>query len=818
MALKMHQKKGKVSATIHFCVNFAPILKVFKLVVGFFVAVKNAINIRLHAFALLGVSLIMAPESIKMGDVDGRRTAHIYWHAQKKRTGKRVPTLDVKRLVPKLTSFYLVFAIMLQPFLSLAGSLKVEAAAVTTRCAYADVAIVIDHSTSVSASLAQEQADAANLINKFATSDYSAAIAANGSAIVAKSLSSDHGATISAINLLTASGYTNIGDAIASAAGVLTTGRNSSVVKKNIVILTDGRINNSPTTIPGNDSLVNTIAQSYTETKAAAAKNSGTQISVIRYGTDGNDFVDGLIDANLLAVSSGSNYYKKDPSSTDLQSIFDLIAQNQCGSLNGHKYRDANNDGIIADAEKSMVLSGWDIVLNGPDGSSQTSTTDSNGAYGFANLVAGDYTVSEGTNASRIPFTQTYPANKIYSFTLAIGQQKTDIDFANADSSMCDQIDTPAQCTRDGYRKHIISYPYLYCGANTETEVADATCTCAASETSRQCSGNATTTANYHYNFNYCSIDYSAEITDHACDSQYSCAEWTNTQCSADGIMPQTRTCSDQYQNTYPENRNNNDQSCACVRSSAKGECVSDGKTNMSYSWNFGYCGQSYTATEDDTACVCAYSDWVNGVCASDGFRNQARTQTTSFIYCTALSQAVSDSTCTTNHNNSNNNFGDNHQKNDTNNNIVSGYAGQYQVTKVIFPRVLGDATSTPDLAPTAATSTASGGVSKQSLNEIASQISDINNRVTQLQTEVDRFLAANRSNGTQNGRLPIAAAPAMIASVKSDDNGITPAPADPLPKVAQTNQNASKPVVLVARKNNLLAGFVNALHNFLTF
>ncbi len=97
------------------------------------------------------------------------------------------------------------------------------------------------------------------------------------------------------------------------------------------------------------------------------------------------------------------------------------------GSISGMKFNDLNGNGTRDKGEPG--LANWTIVLTRPDGSNETSITNSDGTYMFSNLSAGNYIVAEVL----VPgWTQTLPAaSGIYYVTLATGENATGIDFGN---------------------------------------------------------------------------------------------------------------------------------------------------------------------------------------------------------------------------------------------------------------------------------------------------------------------------------------------------------------------------------------------------
>ena len=110
--------------------------------------------------------------------------------------------------------------------------------------------------------------------------------------------------------------------------------------------------------------------------------------------------------------------------------------------------------------------------------------------------------------------------------------------------------------------------------------------------------------------------------------------------------MEQTRTCADQYQNEIEETREFSDETCNCLSQEINRVCASDGSADITYSWNYEYCGEEFTQAEEDSNCSCLYSEWQNEECLGDGFRKQTRTQTSQFEYCTVLEQNTEDPTC----------------------------------------------------------------------------------------------------------------------------------------------------------------------------
>jgi len=144
------------------------------------------------------------------------------------------------------------------------------------------------------------------------------------------------------------------------------------------------------------------------------------------------------------------------------------------GSISGHKFNDANRNGVIDVGEEK--LAGWEIQLircpyaplvsgastfldkasinlhpaeglTGYCSLAATTITAADGSYSFSDLSAGDYGVSEVMQTN---WTQSVPAgNKYYYFNLGLNEATSTIDFANYTNpgslTVCKKIDT------DGY-------------------------------------------------------------------------------------------------------------------------------------------------------------------------------------------------------------------------------------------------------------------------------------------------------------------------------------------------------------------------------
>jgi len=257
---------------------------------------------------------------------------------------------------------------------------------------------------------------------KSGTANYSGLVSFNTTATVDQALSADNETTKTAIDKLTTGGNTSIGAGIETAQNELlaTNARDKNLVNKVMFIFSDG-INNQPGPLSNCDNL---NSSSYNKVQAMAddAKGKGITVYVFGYGVDANT-------SFLQSLATDSSHYYFEPSSSTLATIYSQISQGACGSISGHKYEDANNDGVIDSGESG--LSGWDINLSGSNGTT-TIATNTDGSYIFEELSAGNYTVFEGANLSKPAFSQTFPANpSTYSFILNKGENKFQINFAN---------------------------------------------------------------------------------------------------------------------------------------------------------------------------------------------------------------------------------------------------------------------------------------------------------------------------------------------------------------------------------------------------
>jgi hypothetical protein len=99
---------------------------------------------------------------------------------------------------------------------------------------------------------------------------------------------------------------------------------------------------------------------------------------------------------------------------------------NTC-SVCGHKFYDANADGVFGDDEQGIA--GWHIDVDGAGGT-HSGSTDGSGTYHISGLAAGDYTVCEA-DPTQASWRQTAPASTCYSIHLPSASTDCTLDFGN---------------------------------------------------------------------------------------------------------------------------------------------------------------------------------------------------------------------------------------------------------------------------------------------------------------------------------------------------------------------------------------------------
>ncbi len=256
------------------------------------------------------------------------------------------------------------------------------------------------------------------------SNDQSALVSFSTDVTLDKTLSNNHTETINQIDSLSAYGFTNIGDAIVSATGELSSSRAKSQAVKAMILLTDGMANRPN----GTGSNENPVDVAYAENMASAAKALGYKIFTIGLGADVNGDM-------LKNIANSADDYYFSPSTADLQGIYSQISAKICeyASISGCKFYDNDKDGDSADFSSEAKSSGWTIsIFGGSLTAPKTQKTDDNGCYTFSGLDQGTYTISETGKDGVAVYEQTYPVlGSPYSYTVDWGENVTDAHFGN---------------------------------------------------------------------------------------------------------------------------------------------------------------------------------------------------------------------------------------------------------------------------------------------------------------------------------------------------------------------------------------------------
>ena len=349
-----------------------------------------------------------------------------------------------KKAAASATIFALLFQTLIIPG-AIFGPQTVKAESCSTG---SDTVFLMDISASMQSKLAQEKSDAVAVLAGLQAQDMSTVIGFNTIAD-SQILTSTHQTTIDRVNSFnSASDLTNLQNGLAVAKNVLDQGRNGDIYNKTIILLTDGLTNRPNGNAPWEDTYnavdVNAVVQA-----ADSLKSAGYSIFVLAYGTERDETA-------LKTIASDGNHYLHEPTVQQLGNVYSIISEASCGSISGHKYEDANNNGAIEAGEAG--LAGWTITLNGPTSGQTTTAVD--GSYTFSGLAPGHYTLTESAPSGSKTYTQTLSPS---AFDLTKGQIATAKDFANYfpavdtdgdgitdDLDNCRWIANPAQENNDG--------------------------------------------------------------------------------------------------------------------------------------------------------------------------------------------------------------------------------------------------------------------------------------------------------------------------------------------------------------------------------
>ena len=113
------------------------------------------------------------------------------------------------------------------------------------------------------------------------------------------------------------------------------------------------------------------------------------------------------------------------------QAIEGVDFGNKQASIHGTKWADLDGDGQQGPNE--LVLPGWPIILEGPEGFVADTVTDDFGHYWFMDLPPGEYTVAERLEPGWV---QTFPPEPgTHTIGLGVGEVVDGVDFGNQPES-----------------------------------------------------------------------------------------------------------------------------------------------------------------------------------------------------------------------------------------------------------------------------------------------------------------------------------------------------------------------------------------------
>ncbi|HOZ36625.1 MAG TPA: VWA domain-containing protein, partial [bacterium] len=162
---------------------------------------------------------------------------------------------------------------------------------------------------------------ASNFVSLMGVGDQSGLVSFDKTAVLDKKLSNEHTLTETAINnLITASGATNIGDAIKLATGELTSLRKNPTADQIMILLTDGKANKPSG--PGYGEYAPDVA--YALSKASEAAAAGIKIFTIGLDSEIN-----AVMLEQIANMTGGAYYFA-PTSNELDEIFGALKLGVC--------------------------------------------------------------------------------------------------------------------------------------------------------------------------------------------------------------------------------------------------------------------------------------------------------------------------------------------------------------------------------------------------------------------------------------------------------------------------------------------------------
>ena len=467
----------------------------------------------------------------------------------------------------------------------------------------------------------------------------------DGLAWVNQGFTNDAATIKSAIDMAVSGGATNWEDALLKVQGILP----NRECKQNLIIFAsdgDPTVNNgsegkkTPWLTDGDD-LVNAIIA------ANAIKTSGTRIITLGIGSV-------VTQSRMEAISSADAYYPVSDFDALAQVLRDLAAGMCGGTITVGKFIGKEGNWVPAGA-------GWEFNVGG---TAAATKVENGGKTDPVSLDAGTYDVTETPQAdytlvNGVCSISNNGGASLGTFDLANNRVK-DIDLGVLDivscsfynEANCQKIYGAEMCYDNGWarKSYTWNFPQFCEAAGSEEYEKHPDCDCVESS-SKSCTGPRASTTSYTYNFSYCPAkDDLVNDDDADCESTWTCLDWVNAECVSNdegGKRKQTQSCTDQYGGAKTNEQIVGDATCGCSQTETGRACFADGMARVEYSLGGqSYCSGTFTAEESDAACACGYSPWQNSGCAGNGTMNQARTQTTQFDYCTALTQTVADASC----------------------------------------------------------------------------------------------------------------------------------------------------------------------------
>ncbi|MFH2020090.1 MAG: hypothetical protein ABIJ34_01670 [archaeon] len=149
----------------------------------------------------------------------------------------------------------------------------------------------------------------------------------------------------------------------------------------------------------------------------------------------------------------------------------------------------------------------------------------------------------------------------------------------------------------------------------------------------------------YEWDYPACGNGRTEQVEDPECGCIYT--TWENEICVHDGLRAQTRLDYSPYDYCNIQYQEIPDPTCDCISSESDRSCIFEGTAEVTYNWNFQYCGSSFTENVADDLCNCDYTQWTDLVCVANNTMQQQRREYTNYDYCTGeLSRTVTDEIC----------------------------------------------------------------------------------------------------------------------------------------------------------------------------